>query len=507
MEAETYKPLNANEPDGNNVGGSGYTEGNYNGYAGSGTHDPRFLSTDSNSQYSHFWNKSEAFEAHTFSRNSTENKKCNDLFFAIAFLIHLFISIVLFIVYGAKYSKKIDAINASFGDEIQDDITDGQLKIILGASFAIALVFNALHFVYALMFPKFYIRFGLVVGLGLSIFVGIVVCIAANTWAGMILPVISMIISAILYFWMRKHINTTTLVFNQTCRLIVRHPTVLLFALAGVIVSSLISSFFSALIYCVSEVDQSGYALTYLAFSFLWTCYTINYVVYMTIAGFAGTWYFLDGTPYYPSSPVWQSFKRASTTSFGSASAAGFLLALVTFVRMMAENTDSESSTGSVLRAIGLCLLRLLEAIVAAINKYGLIYCALFGVPYSEGSKRFVTLKSSKLCDTLIRSCCISSAVKYNMFTYSIVSGFFGYFVGYLAFKGVEDADMNDTLKYSLAGAAFIFTLILFAISTPILATISDTLLVCYLEAPERLKHLASDIHDVFQELRLSDNL
>jgi len=64
------------------------------------------------------------------------------------------------------------------------------------------------------------------------------------------------------------------------------------------------------------------------------------------------------------------------------------------------------------------------------LNHYGLIYCAIFGVPYSEGCRRFTELSCKKYCDVIFEGCFIQTALTFNLFMFTIGSAALGFGVG-----------------------------------------------------------------------------
>lgn len=444
-------------------------------------------------QYQHFWASPDAFKPQQFSENTVEIRKFNNPVFAVLFFIQFLISLSFFLhlLVGSESSLVKGSSFLSFN---RDTI------IVFVTSLIIALVFNIAHFFYAVLIPRQYIIIGLVVGFVLTILSAISLWISARDLSVLIFPAIGLIYTLVIYWFMRKYIKFSSCVFYQTCRLIVRNPCILGFTFLGFVVSALVCTFFLVAIGLTSNGDL--FMLIWFIFSFFWTFLTVYYVIYLTIAGFAGTWYFLTDTQYYPDSPVWQSFKRASTTSLGSASIAAFFLALVKTIKFLISICDPESSCGSIVYCVALCLISIIEMLVIEINAYGLIYCALFGVPFGEGCIRFLRMDGQGLCRTLLSSCCISTAVNYNMVIFVFVAALAGLLAGYLIFyKNTENTgDGMDLMIFTLCYSGS-FTLGLFFVVAPLLITISDTIFVCYAEHPERLKTTASELDDVFNRL------
>jgi hypothetical protein len=236
----------------------------------------------------------------------------------------------------------------------------------------------------------------------------------------------------------------------------------------------------------------------YLIFSFVWTVATIEYVVYVTGAGVCARDYFLKGTPYWPESPVWDSFKVACTNSLGSSACAALFLALIHALRAairLSERSDNERDRGrgmEILRCIALCLLDVIEAFARFMSRYALIYCGVFGVSYSEGCKRWRDLSLYKWIDVLISGNVIENALGLNMLVFVIGSGVFGWLLGALRFPG------QDLERVVLIVASIAFAWMVFALFREPVVVMSDTLLLCWAEDPERLQEINPALHERF---------
>jgi hypothetical protein len=285
-----------------------------------------------------------------------------------------------------------------------------------------------------------------------------------------------------------------------------------------IFVESLLEIGFSVLfsLMCVglAEIKWTGVIYLYFAFSYAWISITISYVVYLTISGLAASWYFLNDTEYMPSSPVLQSLKRALTTSFGSACLAAFLLAVVQTLRAIAESNSRSSGQGQwfivLIRCIALCLLAIIECIVKLVTRYALIYCATFGLSFVEGCKRWLDLDRTRFVELLVGGVCINIATSYNMVIFAVGSALLGYGVGYLAYSYVDDSSSyilcdRTSLAIFVAVFACLFSFALFAVLSEPVVTLSDTLLVCFVERPDRLRTSASELYDLLSEFYASE--
>jgi hypothetical protein len=240
------------------------------------------------------------------------------------------------------------------------------------------------------------------------------------------------------------------------------------------------------------NIKLPGLLVVYCLFSFYWITLTLGYVAYLTFCGVGSSWYFLNDTPYLPRSPTWESYKRAWTTSFGSAAIAGFLLAVIQTLKALANTEGSKSQAIDCLRCIAMCILAVLEVCIKMITRYALIYCATFGVPFKEGCRRWGELGFKKLVDCLISGNVIGECLFINWLVFSGGGALLSYGIGYAS---ITD---NVSPKFGAAVTAVIgllVTIAIYAILSKPIQAISDTVLICFSEAPDQLQTSAHDLH------------
>jgi hypothetical protein len=160
---------------------------------------------------------------------------------------------------------------------------------------------------------------------------------------------------------------------------------------------------------------------------------------------------------------------------------------------------NREGGLTVLVRCIARCLLRCLECCVSFVSRYALIYCAVFGVPFKEGCRRWVELECHRFVDVLMGGVCINQALTYNSLVFTVGTGMLGYGLGY-AIIGKQLGEDEATTGLFIAIFAALFTFAIFAIlSGPVLVS-SDALLVCFAEVPDRLESSAHDLYVLIEE-------
>lgn len=456
------------------------------------------------SPYSQYWQSADSYAPENFSKNHEEQKKCNDLVWTIVFLVNFVITIAL-LIYLCSHTLEIENLKIKPFENKQQ--VNDMLKCV-GIGILVGLVLTVLHFVYASLAPGFYIKFGMIVMLVVTIATAIYAIYVMKNYIFIIFPLLSIVFVILFYCMSMKYIPLTIAVFKEATKLMRHYPSVFLFCFFGLIVDLVVSFIFSLLVYLVQFHNWSGWFYIYLIFSYYYISLTFEYVGYLTLAGLGSTWYFLGGdnpSEYFPTNPLLQSFIRACTTSFGSASLAGLLIAIIEGIKAIinwACNIGQSSGNSVVncviclLRCIAMCILNCLERMLTYINRFALIYCATFGVPYMEGARRWAELECKRYVGLLMNSCIVDRCLTYNFFFFSIAGALIGYGIGY----GIFDQNAtNERVIFACIFSLF-FTFGFFSVLEQPLQTFPDTLLVCFAEKPDRLKTTSNELYEVLRE-------
>jgi hypothetical protein len=444
------------------------------------------------SPYSEMWESPQAFEPARFSENTKVHKTWNDLCWTIVFWLNFIGTIVAIAVVAGRYRNEHENVQAA----TESRLTKDQLPTIIGGSVGMGVAVNVVHYIYATCAPLGYIKCGALLGVVFSIVFSLIPVLAGHV-VFIIFPILMIPIWLLYYCLSRLYFELSAAVLQVSTRLICRYPsTIFLVVLEGVW-QLIITIGIAVTIGLASQIEITPFIYVYLVFSFLWISLTFGYVVYVTLCGLAGSWYFLTDTQYEPSSPVWESFKRAMTTSFGSAALAAFILAVIELLKALARGGGGrdENVIVTVLRCCALCILSILEACVKWINRYALIYCATFGVPFKEGCRRWAELSVKKFVDVIVSGCVIGRAVTINFVLFTVGGAVLSYGIGSLVYKDEPWHRSSAAIAMALAGA--MVSLAIFLVLEQPIRALSDTILVCFAEAPERLSSSASELYSL----------
>ncbi len=139
---------------------------------------------------------------------------------------------------------------------------------------------------------------------------------------------------------------------------------------------------------------NGGMLFLYLV-SLYWTAQVISNIVHVTTAGVVATWYFLHPQST-PSSAVCGSFKRATTTSFGSICFGSFLVAIIQATRVLVRMVEERGRNNQFIMCCIRCILRCLQDILEYFNLYAFSRVAIYGTSYWQSAKETWELFKSK---------------------------------------------------------------------------------------------------------------
>eukprot|EP00525_Craspedostauros_australis_P010433 CAMPEP_0198134358 /NCGR_PEP_ID=MMETSP1442-20131203/60035_1 /TAXON_ID= /ORGANISM="Craspedostauros australis, Strain CCMP3328" /LENGTH=552 /DNA_ID=CAMNT_0043795501 /DNA_START=15 /DNA_END=1675 /DNA_ORIENTATION=+ len=142
---------------------------------------------------------------------------------------------------------------------------------------------------------------------------------------------------------------------------------------------------------CDSDMDPISIFL--LIFSHYWTSQVLKNVVHVTVAGVIGTWWFAPQEASHMWSPaIGDSFRRATTYSFGSICMASLLVALIRTLESAAASARRNGRGNQILLCIVECILRLIANIAEYFNKWALCYVGLYGYDFLTAGRKVVHL-------------------------------------------------------------------------------------------------------------------
>lgn len=440
-------------------------------------------------EYDKLWNEKASFEVENFANSYGLKRKWTDVAWSVLFCINLIITIVLFFLSKPWESE-------TFSTE-KGDISSRDMVIIGLIAIGISFVFSFLTYMFITIAPRPYVLCSLLICIIVILAFGIPIAIIASYYYFIII-FFSLFICLFTSCCMVGKLHFSADVMKSSAAIIRHYPSVILFNLVIFIIQSVLSYLFSVgaiVVYCRSI----SYAIyIYIILSYFWIAQTINSVGYTTVAGLASTWYFLNGTEHMPTFPLCTSLFHALGPSFGPCALAGMLEGISAAFDWIASKGEKlpcgvGSCSFSCFRCCCNCFVRIIGCIVGAIDRYSLIYCAMFGTPAKEGVKRWKIVAKKKIVDQVVNSCVVSTTFK--LYAYSSLA--VGSSIGGLLAKRIFEINSVPFLYLTVISAMCAFNG-MELISKPI-EVMSDTLFIGFAEAPLRLETGAKEIYDIFK--------
>jgi len=234
---------------------------------------------------------------------------------------------------------------------------------------------------------------------------------------------------------------------------------------------------------CEDDCERSpSILILFLLFvAYFWTQQVCVNTIHVTVSGTVGTWWF------YPeeanskcSKAIRESFKRATTFSFGSICFGSLLVALIQATRQLIEIAQQNDDGNQILLCICDCLLQCIENLLRYFNKWAYVYVGVYGYSYIQASKSVMQLFEARGFSVIISDDLVQNALL-------LMSGMIGLCVGLLglALSTIpewfpEDKDIN----YMGFGFGILIGFVLSSIMLGVVESAVNTVLVLFAEAP-----------------------
>lgn len=268
------------------------------------------------------------------------------------------------------------------------------------------MVFSFLYVLVIRFFPKQVIWvtgiLNIVWGLGTAIYM-----LYRKYYAGGIVFLIFAVIMVIAFIsWIRR-IPFSALMLKTSISIANHYGHVYLVSFVGGLIGAIYAAWFSVTFTAVyvkyspagnSQVCGNGgcsYAkvgglVAYITFVAYWFSEWLKNTIHTTIAGVYGSWYY--NTRGYPTAVTRGALKRSLTYSFGSISLGSLIVAIVNFLKMLAQSArNQEGAQGDIVGYVFFCLLSclisVLQWVIEFVNRYAFSHIALYGRSYFQSAK------------------------------------------------------------------------------------------------------------------------
>jgi len=254
-----------------------------------------------------------------------------------------------------------------------------------------------------------------------------------------------------------------------------------------------------------SSLETSTGAVTFLLLvSFYWTYQVLCNTIHVTTAGTVGTWWFVpreaNGCC---STALRDSFRRATTYSFGSICLGSLLVAVVQALRMMAHQARQNEDM-QLLACVLEFILACIQDIVEYFNKWAYVYVGLYGFGYIEAGRNVIQLFQQKGWTVVITD----NLTEWALFMMSVVVGAVTGIIGLLASVANPNllADLGeDNASFAAAFfASFLVGVVFSSILMSVVQSAVNTVIVCFAESPAEFERnhpvLSSEMRSKWRE-------
>jgi hypothetical protein len=338
--------------------------------------------------------------------------------------------------------------------------------------------------------PKTMIWLGLVFGIVVSVG-ALVASIAVGSVTGVIFGAIFLVLNILFVVSVRSRIPFSAAILTVAIESTRVYPSVYFWVIFGIILQIAYSFLFfvtaGPIMYSLNnKMDVSNNLIYFiyflLALSFYWTAEVIVNLIHVTVAGIAGSWYFLYPQRA-PSNVSTGAFRRSITYSFGSICFGSLIVAAIRTIRLVLSYVRNMAARENNIIVVCIiccvqCLFAMIESIVAYINQYAYVYVGIYGMSYIEAAKSTFSLLKTRGFDAIINDTLIDSALSIITIMTAVLTGVISALVGGLIF------DMDWPLW---AGLGFIIGLAISLVVTSAIDSTVVTLFVCLAEDPQTL--------------------
>ncbi|EGC40103.1 hypothetical protein DICPUDRAFT_147125 [Dictyostelium purpureum] len=312
-----------------------------------------------------------------------------------------------------------------------------------------------------------------------------------------ILPFTIIFCVLFLFAWMRlaKGHGEGLIRWSNAVGIIQDFPSTLRLSYAAMLVNFVCFIYPRTNVVRVNRVYEGGVQTCiniYLVFSLYWTFQVIKNTLHTTISGLFATWYFQSGPngEGMPPNPTLNSFRRATTTSFGSICFGSLVIAVIQTLRYITQLMMNNKN--GLIRVIGLILnilLGIMEAVLSFFNIYVFTHVAIYGESYVASAKRCGNLFAERLGSTIINDNFIGTTISISAFAAALLLSVIGSLIGY----GFQGAFYGGILT-------FVFGLLVIVSSLEVVYSGVVSLFVCYVLNPSILYHTKPELYAIYSQ-------
>lgn len=232
----------------------------------------------------------------------------------------------------------------------------------------------------------------------------------------------------------------------------------------------------------VCQPDLNIVTIFFLFLSFYWTIQVLQNVLHVTVSGVVGTWWFAPQDALSVFSPsIVDSFRRATTYSFGSICMGSLLVAIIQSLDQLVRRARHHNRGGLLLCVLD-CILRLLTSLTKYFNRWAYCYVGLYGFDYVSSGKKAMELFQAKGWDSIITDDLVHRSLTLVAVVVGALSGFLGMLLAQVT--GWATATLGENSDGLVFILCFLIGLSMSMILMNVVLAAVDTVIVAFAEAP-----------------------
>mmetsp|Transcript_3897 Transcript_3897/g.4518 ORF Transcript_3897/g.4518 Transcript_3897/m.4518 type:complete len:481 (-) Transcript_3897:165-1607(-) len=413
-----------------------------------------------------------------FHKGEIQPKLYKDVGFAIAFLLHLGGIVVVTTLYGSSVNSENEGSNNYMG-----------VAACVGVSGTFSITLSTFALGWMMQFAEQVVKMALMFSIGTSLALGILGLMFGQMMIGLI-SLASAVCGCCYAYMVWNRIPFAAANLNTALTGVRQNLGLAVVAYIFLAIAFVWSIWWSVAATGTMSVLGEG-ALFLFFLSFYWTHQVIQNTIHVTSAGVIGTWWFdpSEASSYW-SSALTDSFRRATTYSFGSICFGSLLVAVVQALRAINENARSQDEC-QVLVCLIDCLLGCIQGIIEYLNKWAYIYVGLYGYGYLDAGRNVWTLFQTKGWTTIITDNLIDNVLFMISVVIGLATGIVGLVIavsndGIFDGAGVEVGVEDPTVLGFILG--FFTGLIMSNILMSVVGSAVNTVIVCFAESPNEFQ-------------------
>ena len=239
---------------------------------------------------------------------------------------------------------------------------------------------------------------------------------------------------------------------------------------------------------CDAYYGGSGSALNgglyfLMLISLYWGGSVISNVVHCVVAGTVSAWWFQGNDV--GRTPVFDSFSRAVSYSFGSICFGSLIVAVLKAIKQVLKEAQRNKNAQLLMCCI-MCILNMIESMLEFFNRYAYCYVAIYGYDFRKAGKSVFDLFHRLGWTAIINDSLIDDTLNWMALGCGAITATIGYLYGL-------SASLTGGWLVVLSLTGFLFGWAMCDVTMSVVSSAVATIFVCWAEAPAAFMQVHPD--------------